>query len=380
MIKKLNKSSFQALLILAVVGLWIASGYIFPAATKDKTEEVKNETPRVRVEKSESNERQKTLQLIGVTKPDKEVEIKAEVAGKVEKIYAKEGNPIKQGDVILTIEKRNKQARVSELRALVEQKQISYDASERLVIQGYQSKSGVAKAKSELESAKAQLIQAEIDLKSTTLRAPFSGILEKVYVEEGDFVQVGFGGDFNSSGAFSGVAVAKIISNSPFKIAAGASERVAAQIKEGSRASVKLITGESTEGVVTYVSKVSNPQTRTFDLEVTVTDPKINAASGVTATIELGLNNLNSHKIPSSALTISEEGQFGIKVLVDGKATKDNEVEGNVKFIPVNISDSDETGVWVNDLPEDIFLITLGQNFVNDNAKAIGVLYNKDKL
>lgn len=376
----MSKSSFHAIIILAIALVWIASGYIFPSKTKEnKKEVVTSEMPRVRVEKSTSNDRQKTLELIGTTKPSQEVEIKAEVSGKVEKIVTKEGSLVKQGDIILIIEKRNKQARVNELRALVDQKQIALSSSESLTLKGLSSRSSVAKARSELESAKASLIQAEIDLKSTVVRAPFSGILEKVNVEEGDFVQVGFGGDFDTSGSFAGASVAKIINNSPFKIEAGVSEKIGSEIKEGMKAKVKLISGEVVNGVVTYISKVALQETRTFKIEVTVNDPKVSASSGTTATIELGLSNLSSHKIPASSLAISEDGRFGIKVLENVENVSDSEMKGVVKFYPVNIADSDETGVWINDLPQDILLITLGQNFVNEDATVTGVL-PKDKL
>ena len=60
----------------------------------------------------------------------------------------------------------------------------------------------------------------------------------------------------------------------------------------------------------------------------------------------------------------TDEGVVGVKVLGPGD---------KVAFKPVRILDSDETGVWLADLPEDVILITVGQEFVQDGQVVVPI-------
>ena len=63
----------------------------------------------------------------------------------------------------------------------------------------------------------------------------------------------------------------------------------------------------------------------------------------------------NSHLIPSSILSLSDDGNIGIKII-----SKENVVE----FIEVKVSNLNNEGAYVTDLPSTIRVITVGQDFV----------------
>lgn len=375
------KKTFKvALLILILVLAWIVVGVVAPGDSSNKKDNKGNViankekvVPKVRIKDSKAITRPKVLDLIGITKFSKEVEIKAEVSGKVDKILAEEGKLIKKGDVILIVEKRNRQAKLDELEAKYEQKKIKYESSKKLSASGLQSKSRLAESKSEMESARAGLIQAQIDYGNTVIKSPFTGILEQVNVEVGDYLQLGFGGSSEGLGGGSS-AIAKIIDNTPYIVEVGISERIIGQLKEGTEAKVKLVDGSEAQGVVTYISKIANPKTRSFKIEVTVDDEK-GAPSGVTAEVKLMLGKEVAHKVPSSSLALDKDGRFGVKILAaDTQNSSDNNnVKGVVKFHPIKVYDSESDGVWITGLEEDIKLITLGGAFVEIGAQAIGI-------
>ena len=47
--------------------------------------------------------------------------------------------------------------------------------------------------------------------------------------------------------------------------------------------------------------------------------------------------------------------------------------DGRVRFLEARVIDSDPDGVWLAGLPDEILLITVGQEFVKDGQKVIAV-------
>lgn len=367
----MRRNFFIASLIMLLVSGWIFLGYVSPGKTKEKKFEDSTNTNKiqtVRILTSKAVKRVKKVNLVGNTKPFREVHIKAEISGRVEKILVREGNAVKKGQAIIKIEKRNRSAKLNEIKARVEEKEITYESALRLSASGLQSKSRLAKAKSELEEAKAALIEAEIDLDSTVIKAPFDGILEKVEVEIGDYIQSGM----NGGGGGNNNTVAKIIDNKPFIVQVGVSERVVNNLVLGSKAEVELVTGQKVDGKITYISKVANTETRTFDTEITVYDDSINADMGVTASVFMPMKEETAHKIPSSSLALNEKGNFGIKVLENTEKISDGEFKGKVKFYEATVYDSEDGNIWMSNLNEEIKIITLGASFVSEGSIAIG--------
>ena len=64
-----------------------------------------------------------------------------------------------------------------------------------------------------------------------------------------------------------------------------------------------------------------------------------------------------AHFIPSSVLSLNDQGIIGVKYVTD---------EGIVVFSEIVIIQSEADGIWVGGLPDEITLITVGQEFVQD--------------
>jgi multidrug efflux system membrane fusion protein len=371
---QLKDNHKKSLIILAIILVWIVIGYVLPGNNEEEDNKPKDNKNSIelRIEKLTASERSKKISLVGVTEAFRKINIKAEIGGKVEEIVAAEGSFVNEGEIILKIEKRDKQARVEQQKALVKQKKIDFESAKKLAAKGLQSKANVAKAESELEEAKADLTLAEINLENTIIRAPFSGYIEKINVEVGDFVQSGFGGATQGDQGFGGEDITKIIDLDPFIVKAGVSERLASQIEKGMPAEIRLINGETISGEVTYKSRVASETTRTFDIEVTSEESRISVASGMTVNITIPVKTEIAHKVPSSSLFLNDAGEFGIKTLEVKEKIDENSVLGNVKFHKITVSDSDSDGIWISGLPNEINLITLGGAFVRVGQEAIG--------
>ena len=73
-------------------------------------------------------------------------------------------------------------------------------------------------------------------------------------------------------------------------------------------------------------------------------------------------SKIYAHKISPSILMLNDKGILGIKVI---------ENEDTVKFIPIDILEDSEDGIWVTGVPDKIQLIIQGQGFVENNQKVL---------
>ena len=94
----------------------------------------------------------------------------AETEGRVESIGARRGERLRKGDVIIKLDLRDREARLAEARASVTEHRTSYEAQLKLKSDGYVSDTQIAETLAKLESAKAELRRAELDLEYMVLR------------------------------------------------------------------------------------------------------------------------------------------------------------------------------------------------------------------
>jgi multidrug efflux system membrane fusion protein len=133
-------------------------------------------------------------------------------------------------------------------------------------------------------------------------------------------------------------------------------------IKEGDEGYAKLITGEVVKGTVRYVSKNSDPATRTFRVELLVPNENATLRGGVTAEITFQSDQVMAHKISPAILTLNDKGDIGVRSVND---------QDIVEFYPVQILSDSNEGAVITGLPNQIRLIEVGQEFVLEGEKVL---------
>ena len=291
------------------------------------------------------------IKVNGSTAPARTVDINAETDGRVVVTGVDRGERVSKGGVIVQLDERDRQARLAEARATVKQRQVEYAARERLKSQSYVSEAQLQEAVALLESARAELRRAELDIDYTLIRAPFDGALQERQVEVGDFVKAGD-------------PVATFVDDRAIIVTAAVSEFDAKQVHRGEEATAKLATGETVSGIIRYVAPVADSATRTFGVELEVDNEDGHLRAGVSAELMIPGERILAHRVSPSLLTLDDEGNVGIKIL--------NE-EGIVEFYAADIAISTSESVYVSGLPAAANIITVGQGFVNKGSYAEGV-------
>ncbi|HEX2594662.1 MAG TPA: efflux RND transporter periplasmic adaptor subunit [Rhizomicrobium sp.] len=333
--------------IFVVVVLWIASGMFGrhggpsePAAANI------DETPTVQVSAFPLVPRDATITVRGRTEAKHSVDVRAEVEGVVEAMRFEKGDRVRKGQVLCQIRLNARGSMAAQANALVQQRAKEYEVASTLYKDGYRSKTQLAQADAALSAAKASAATAAIQVADTQIKAPFDGFANDRYVEAGDYMRAGD-------------KCAQVVAPEPFLAVGTVSEQDVGQITDGGTAQVKLVTGETVPGKVTFISTVADPQTRTFQVEVTVPNPDNKLRDGVSADIAIPVRKVMAQHVSSGILVLDESGEVGVRT-VD---------RGVVHFKPVKLISDGPDGTWIAGLAENTNIIIRGQNFVAEGQR-----------
>lgn len=296
----------------------------------------------VQVEEHRARERVSRLEVRGRTEADAIVAVRAQTGGIVEKRLVEKGRRVAVGDLLCRIERGARAANLAKARASLKQGEIDLQAQVRLVEKGYGARNDIAALEAIRDAAKAVVAEAELELSRTEIRAPIAGIVQDPLANAGDLLAAGS-------------TCATIIDSDPMKVIGQVSERRIGALKEGMRAEVRLVNGLTASGVIAYIALSADPQTRTFRVEIRISNEDGKIKDGVTAVAHVPLAPSKAHLVSSAYLTLNDDGRIGVRIVDD---------DDIVRFQPVQVIGTQDGGLWVSGLGETVRIITVGQEYV----------------
>ena len=116
---------------------------------------------------------------------EKEAEVLARVTGLVQRLHAEEGDLVKEGAPLLTIDNDEYRFRVEQAEATAANLRSRYERLEQMMAGAAGHRGGVPGRKSDLASAEADEGLARLNLSYTSVRAPFTGRVTRRLVDVG---------------------------------------------------------------------------------------------------------------------------------------------------------------------------------------------------
>jgi membrane fusion protein, multidrug efflux system len=349
----MKTSRFLALLLLGVTALWFIWGYFqnTTLAKPDQNSERgvnKDQAPlfKVAVIPIGLKTHARKVILSGRTEAEKRASATTRANGTVVRVNIKRGSVVKEGDVIAELSDEARESSVKRAQARLEQRQGELKARLKLIAQGNFPAINKTQLEAELKEAEASFAQAKLEFDRSKVLSPFNGVVNEVSVEVGQVLQVG-------------QSVADIIAPDPMLAIAEIAERQLAGVKVGGSAVVRLVTGQTFESKVRFISAKANAQTRTYRLEVDIKNSSGAISDGITAEVTVELAPVIAANIPRSSLTFSSEGKLGVRVV---------DPENKVQFVGVSPVDDGAQTLWVTGLQSGQRLIVQGQDFVKESA------------
>ncbi|MHC4139697.1 MAG: efflux RND transporter periplasmic adaptor subunit, partial [Planctomycetota bacterium] len=202
------------------------------------------------------------------------------------------------------------------------------------------------------------LTKAIIAQENTKIKAPFKGLIYDQMIEVGDYVSV-------SDTIFT------IVDMDPIELVVFISERNISNIRLEQEASAEFYNGDTVTGKVSYIASVADQATRTFRVEISTPNPDYSIKDGLTAKVRISVEEKKAHKISPSVLSLNDVGQIGVKIV---------NAQNKVQFVPVTILSDTSDYMWVLGLPDNVRLITVGQDFVSHGQTVRPVVADGDGL
>ncbi len=346
----MKRSFIIAGLLAAATVAWVASGQI--GQGKNSKDGVKPpadlasiaRVPAVRVRRHQAELRTSEIVVRGRVEARRKVMVKAEAMGRIIELAVDKGDRVKAGDVLARLSPEDRPAKLKEAKALRAQRALEYQAGRRLNQKGFRSETQMAAAKAALEAAEAALVRAQMAVDDTAITAPFDGVVEARIAELGAFVE-------------RGDPVARVLDLDPILAVVMISERDVGRISLGGPGHARLITGRKFDGQIRFIAAEAEPETRTFRVEVELQNPDGLVLDGMTTELRLPLEQIRAHRVSPAILSLSDDGEIGVKVLSP---------ENLVRFHPVRIIGDGPDGVWLTGLPDRVTLITVGHEFITE--------------
>jgi len=318
---------FKWRILLILIILYAGSktyDYFFPAGKKAGGPQV---ITSVIVEKKDVP---LIIEATGTTVSNSIVDIRPMVTNTVAKIHIKDGQEVKEGELLFTLDDRNDKANYERLKALADDAQKQYLRAKELVEKNFISKAGLETSFANAKSAASAARSAEVQLSFDSIRSPINGRAGIINVFPGSLVQASnIVSTATSSTATSSVgSMVTITQLNPMNVQFVIPEKDIPIILENKQGDAPLTvkvtignTGKNTyEGQVLVIDNQVDPLIAAVRVKAQIPNDKLEILPGQFARVSLNANTLRDViAVPTEAVVIGPNGRLVYVVDKDDK-------------------------------------------------------------
>jgi len=256
------------------------------------------------------------------------VDIRPMITNTVSKIFIKDGQEVKQGDLLFLLDDRVDKANYEKLKSLADDAQKQYLRAKELMDKNFISKAGLDTSLANARSAQAAANASQVQLSFDSIRAPISGRTGIINVFPGSLVQASntVSTATSSTATTTTGAMVTITQLDPINVQFVISEKDIPVILEnqgdGTPMQVSVTVGDSSkksyEGKVLVIDNQVDPVIAAVRVKAQIPNEKGNLLPGQFARVKLNAGELkDALAIPSQAIIISPKGRI-VYIVEDG--------------------------------------------------------------
>ena len=247
----------------------------------------------------------------GQIEPTQSIELRPELDGRITRIYVREGAMVRQGAPLFQIDPSELSAQVARAEAERDLARQNLTRTRELLEQRASSQAELERAEATSRSAEATLQILQVQLRRSTVRAPFAGVAGERTVSLGDYV----------------TTQSRLISLqtvNPQRATFTVPERYAASLQVGQQVTFRVaaLPGREFTGTVDFVDPVVRMPCRTITIKAVVPNATRELQSGMFIEARLATEiRPDAVIIPEDAI-LPLQGANYVWAIVDGKATR----------------------------------------------------------
>lgn len=291
------------------------------------------------------------LDLQGNVQTKKNVLVYPEMAGKLVKVYVKEGQRVIKGQALAKIDDGGLYQQVAQVEVQAALAKTTFERQKRLWDQKVGSEIQFLQAKTNYEAATRSVNQLKQQLGRSVIKAPFTGIVDDVIKEEGTVVAPGAGAE-----------VFRVVNLGNMYIETDVPESYITTVKKGKEVQVEFpVLGKTVTSSVRQAGNFINPANRTFKVEVGVPNKDRSIKPNLTA--KLRINDYTNQKailIPQSIISENAKGEQYVYIVENVK----NKI-GKARQVII------KTGKTQGDVIEVLSGLTNGVQIIEEGARSV---------
>ncbi len=216
------------------------------------------------------------LVLPGGTEAWHDVLLAADKTGAVEWIGPEEGAAVSAGDLLVKIDVSSLKAGLDRMESAYALADALYQRRKRLAERKIINQEALDHSETDRSMARANLEQARVEYERGFVRAPISGMVNKLFVDEGEFIN-------------RGEPLVDLVNVDKIKINLNVPEMDVRFFRPGQEADVRVdaFPEKTLAGVVDFVAFKADEATRTFPVRVQVKNPGHEIRPGMIARVSL---------------------------------------------------------------------------------------------
>lgn len=278
----------------------------------------------------------------------------SEFSGILTNLYVSKGQHVKKGQLIAKVDDGGLSQQLAQAEVQYNLAKTTYERQARLWERKIGSEIQYLQAKANMEASERAVNQLKAQLAKTTVRAPFSGIIDDVPVKKGSVILPGQ------------TAIARLVNLNNMYVRSDLSESYLGKIKVGTLVQIYFpAINKKMTSKVRQVGNFINPNNRTFYIEIGVPNKGNTIKPNLMATLKMAdYRSDNALVVPEDIVQEDSEGNSYVFTLADDKGKK------IVKKILVKKGFTQGAMVEIKEgLIPDMLLIDEGSQDIQDGAE-----------
>ena len=230
------------------------------------------------------------IEIQGVVRTDKNIELRPELGGIVLEIFVKEGQKVKKGQVLIQLDDSNLEYNLAELNTQIILAKTTYDRQKRLWEQKIGSEMQYLQAKTRYESLENNVNTLRNQANKMKIIAPFSGVVDEIFPKKGELTNPQ-------------TPIIRLVNLDKVYIEAEVTESYLPYIKIGNESLISFPSiNREIISTVAQVGNVINPNNRSFKTKINIPNEDNNLKPNLLADIKIVDFESNGVVIPSTLI------------------------------------------------------------------------------
>lgn len=244
------------------------------------------------------------IDVQGTIDSEENIAVQPGMPGQVTKVNVHEGDMVKAGQVLAEVDNRVIRESISQLQTNVDFAKIAFEKQQRLWNQKIGTEIQFLQSKTQFESLQKNMITLQAQLDMSLIKSPINGMVDAVNIKVGEYAAPGMLGSF------------RVVNFGKMKVKAKIADSYIGKVKLGNPVRIYLADIKDTiQGKISFVSKVVNPMTRSFDIEIGLGATSTEVRPNMMASLKINDENIdNAMSIQSNLVQKDPSGSMYVMI------------------------------------------------------------------